>query len=368
MSPLALAIEMAFVPQQEPASFDFTVREVVLMGRYPHLGRRRSCGEADYALAAEALQAADIVHLADRPITRLSGGEHRRVLLARALAQDTPVLLLDEPTAHLDVTHQAELLALVRKLAHRQGKAVLAALHELNDAAQYCDRLALMRDGSIIDQGTPEQVITPKNLERAYGASARVGRNPVTGRPMILALHSLREAEGSTSAARVHLICGGGSGVSILHALIRAGYSVTSGVLNESDSDYETASALGVEIAAERPFSAITPQSRQVAEALMADADYVLVAAVPFGTGNLANLELAESAQSRGARVVLLGAEDISTRDYTGGLAITAFQHMLAQGARSYSTVEAWLATLDHQSPNSAAEPGESNAKVGNLL
>ena len=142
----------------------------------------------------------------------------------------------------------------------------------------------------------------------------------------------------------------------------------TAGVLNESDSDHETANALGVEIAAERPFSAITHQSRQAAEALMADAHYVLVAAVPFGTGNLANLELAELAQSRGSRVVLLGAEDITGRDYTGGLATSAFQRMLAQGASSFTTVEAWMASAVTNSGNVAAQSGQRGAEVGNSL
>ena len=343
LSPLALAKQMAFVPQQEPATFDFTVREVVLMGRYPHLGRGRGCEDADYRLAAEAMEAADVLPLANRAITQLSGGEHRRVLLARALAQDTPVLLLDEPTAHLDVTHQAELLSLVRKLAHNRGKAVLAALHELNDAAQYCDRLALMHRGQIVHMGEPETVLTPANLQAAYSASARIGKNPISGRPMILSLRSLREKADSPIRARVHLICGGGSGVAIMHSLLRAGYALTAGVLNENDSDYETAMALGIDAAVERPFSAITAGAAARCEELIARADRILVAPVPIGAGNMANIELAEAAIGRGKQAALLGADQIDSRDYTGGQANAAYARMRAAGAGTFETLEAWM-------------------------
>ena len=194
-SPRSLAQRIGFVPQEEKAAFDFAVSDVVLMGRFPHQRPLQSPTPEDYQHVARALAQTDILHLKDRPITTLSGGEHRRVLLARALAQQTPLLLLDEPTAHLDITHQVELLALVRDLTRREMEPLgaMAALHDLNQAAEFCDRLVLLHEGRLMAEGPPEDVLTAANLRRVYQADAQIGRNPVTGRPFLFALHPARE-------------------------------------------------------------------------------------------------------------------------------------------------------------------------------
>ena len=185
---LELARKIAFVPQQETAAFDFSVRDVVCMGRHPYHTRWGGETQEDETHVQWALREADILPLADRPVTTLSGGEYRRVLLARALAQKTPLLLLDEPTTHLDITHQVQLMALVRRLARESGLGALAALHDLNQAAEFCDRLILLRDGRVLAEGEAEMVLTPKNIQNAYGVEARIGRNPETGRPTIFAI------------------------------------------------------------------------------------------------------------------------------------------------------------------------------------
>jgi iron complex transport system ATP-binding protein len=194
LSRIEIARRIAFVPQQESAGFEFSVRDVVLMGRYPHLGSGKSPGPADYALADRALAAVDLARLADRSITQLSGGEHRRALLARALVQEAPLLLLDEPTAYLDITHQAEMLALVQAMVRDRTVGAIAALHDLNAAAEFCDRLILMRSGRVIAEGFPDQVLTPDNLRLAYDAAAQVAPNAATGRPIVLTVRPARSA------------------------------------------------------------------------------------------------------------------------------------------------------------------------------
>jgi iron complex transport system ATP-binding protein len=175
-------------PQSATLTLEFTVREIVGMGRAPHLPRRPFAGETfvDEQIVSAALWDAGVAPLAERVATTLSGGEWQRVLLARTLAQQPQILLLDEPTAHLDIQHGQETLELARSLAHRQERAVLAVLHDLNLAAVYCDRLLLMMAGRIAAQGTPDEVLTRETIARVYGARVWVGRHPLVDRPLVL--------------------------------------------------------------------------------------------------------------------------------------------------------------------------------------
>ncbi len=344
LAPIEIARRVAFVPQSEVAAFEFSVEDVVLMGRHPYRQRFGGATPEDYNEAKRALAATDMLHLADRPITQLSGGEHRRALLARALAQTTPLLLLDEPTAHLDITHQVELLSQVQQLTRREGKPIgaLAALHDLNQAAEFCDRLVLLSGGRVEAEGSPETVLTASHLRRTYNANAQVGRNPATGRPSILTLHSNREQSTQSKPPHVHVICGGGSGVGILGILVRNGLRVTTGVLNRLDTDEEAAVALGIEAALEAPYSPFSADACDHARALMADAQIILVTPVPFGRGNLPNLEMAAAAQTAGKEIVLIGDADFAVRDYTSGAATHLFEQLLQGGACRYDRVEDW--------------------------
>jgi iron complex transport system ATP-binding protein len=342
MSRLEVARRIAFVPQQEPAAFDFTVREVVLMGRYPH--RRRGLGdtEADFALVRQTLSETDLIALADRPITRLSGGEHRRVLMARALVQQTPLMLLDEPTAHLDPTHQVELMQRVQDLTRQRNIGALAALHDLNQAAEYCDRLVLMAAGSILAVGTPKEVLTSENLRIAYAAETQIGNNPVTGRLSVFALRPLRAHPPSAALPRVHVVCGGGSGVALLGVLVQHGFAVTVGVLNRLDSDQIAADTLNLQAVVDDPFTAVSPVAKTRCAQLMKQADVLLVTDVPFGRGNIVNLELVEAAQQTGKQVILLGESDFSQRDFCEGVALRIFDRLIANGAVSLRRIEDW--------------------------
>jgi iron complex transport system ATP-binding protein len=173
LSRRALARELAVVPQDARLAFPFSAGEIVLMGRSPHLGPLGFESDADVALAREAMARVGIEALADRSVLELSGGERQLVLVARALAQDPKVLLLDEPTAHLDLRHRMVVLDLVRDFV-RSGRSALVVSHDLTLAARTCDRIALLREGELLANGAPGEVITPESLLRTFGIGAEV--------------------------------------------------------------------------------------------------------------------------------------------------------------------------------------------------
>jgi iron complex transport system ATP-binding protein len=177
---------ISVVPQSAQLPPAYTVWECVSLGRTPHLNWLGHLSSRDHAKIDTALQDSETSDLRDRRAGELSGGEQQRVLLARALAQDCPILLLDEPTAHLDLHHQVALLGLVRKMAKEQNLAVLIALHDLNLAALYTDRLALLVDGQLRASGAPSQVLTSEILQAAYRVPLNVHRHPEHDAPWVV--------------------------------------------------------------------------------------------------------------------------------------------------------------------------------------
>ncbi|MGE0821771.1 MAG: heme ABC transporter ATP-binding protein [Candidatus Binatia bacterium] len=184
----ALARVIAVVPQATNIELPFSVLEVVLMGRSPYLGKFGFESAADLAVAQRVMEQTGIPTLAAREVHTLSGGERQRVILARALAQAPVVLLLDEPTAFLDIKHQVAICDLVKRLTRDQGLGVVVILHDLNLAALYCDRLALLKAGQLFCQGTPEQVLTYANVKTVYETDVYISRNEITGKVHLLPL------------------------------------------------------------------------------------------------------------------------------------------------------------------------------------
>ncbi|MFN8624613.1 MAG: heme ABC transporter ATP-binding protein [Candidatus Binatia bacterium] len=182
-----LARQMAVVPQGGTIEFPFSVMEVVLMGRAPHLGGFAFEGDRDVHVAEAAMQRTGTLHLAHRSIHELSGGERQRVILARALAQEPQLLLLDEPGAFLDIRHAVELYDLLRDL-QAEGMTIATVLHDLNLAALYCDRLALLKDGRLVRRGAPAEVITYATVKDVYGTEVYVDTNDITGAVNVLPL------------------------------------------------------------------------------------------------------------------------------------------------------------------------------------
>ena len=178
------ARRIAFMPQHD-AAHPFTALETVLMGRYAHLGRFELEGREDRRIALDAMTRTDTAQFQGRQLDRLSGGERQRVILARALAQQAGVILLDEPSASLDLRHRLAMMETLRAEAATRNVAVVVALHDVSLAGRYCDRLTLLSDGVIAAEGAPADVLTPANLRRAFGVETSVQQDPATGRPQV---------------------------------------------------------------------------------------------------------------------------------------------------------------------------------------
>ncbi|MFH1559819.1 MAG: ABC transporter ATP-binding protein [Chloroflexota bacterium] len=186
LSPRESAQLVAVVPQSPHLPGSFTALELVLMGRTPYLGLLQAESKGDLATVQRAMELTGTWEFANQPMDKLSGGERQRVLIARALAQETPLLLLDEPTASLDIAYQMTILDTVRTIQRERGGAILIAIHDLTLAAQYCHRIALLKNGAVYAQGSPREVLTSANVLEGYSAQVCILDHPVSGMPVVL--------------------------------------------------------------------------------------------------------------------------------------------------------------------------------------
>jgi len=337
LSSIERARLVGVVPQQVTSAFSVEAREFVTMGRHPHLSRFAIPGAHDAEVVERAMSLTDTLHLAEKYTDELSGGDLQRLALAQALAQEPRLLLLDEPTSHLDLNHRLQVLDLVRDLAREQGLGVLAVFHDLDLAARYSDRIAVVAGGTIATAETPARAITTATVREVFGVRAVVGIDPVTGTVSVTPV--LRDgAVAPVARGRVLVIGGSGCGSQLMRRLVLAGWDVTAGALNAGDADQVLAEALGVEYARIPPFAPMDADAvRRVA--LLADAaDAIAVSDVPFGHGNADNLRIAAEHAESGTPTVLLG--EVEGRDYTDGVAAGLWARALAAGAQSACDVD----------------------------
>ena len=354
------AQRIAVVPQELHIPFAFTVEHMVSLGRTPFvkpfLGERTP---HDQAIVDDALQAAGVALFAKRIFNELSGGERQRVMIAMALAQEPSLLLLDEPTSHLDIKYQIETLELVQRLNTARGVTVIAAMHDLNLASRYFPRLLLFQRGIVADGG-PAEVLEPELLSRVYGVDVRVGILRGATHLSVLPPDNPIEDVAKRQQAVVHLIAGGGSGEVMMRALADEHIPFSIGPLNIGDSDYTLALRLAEQVIVEQPYAPISQTSLDQMQKSLAQVSLLIICPTPIGPGNIALLQEAVVAAKRGLPVVLLTSPDttvcapdmvietddgalqrsgMAARDYTDGEGVKQISELLRQGATIVQSV-----------------------------
>ena len=341
-----IAGRVGVVPQNWEISFPFKAEELVLMGRFPHIQRFRGETGIDYRIVDEAMELTKIRHLKNRLVTELSGGELQRVIIAQALAQSPRILLLDEPTAALDIHHQLEILDVMKALLKSHGLTVIAVLHDLNLASHYCDELVLLHQGTVFTSGAPDRVLTEANLEQIYHTKARINIDPLTAKPFVRIYPASDLTPIAKTGLKVHLIGGGGSIAEILPGLRLHGFHLTCGVLNMMDSDWLAAKELQIPIVEVAPFCPITPEAERANLEFIAAADVVVLGNIPFGSGNQPNLTAALHGLEIGKQLLVCDFTPVAERDFTGGPAAEAYGKLKEAGGLTIHTVQELIGKL----------------------
>ncbi len=348
--PLTLAKQMAVVPQESRINFNFSVYELVMMGRNPYQNRWGRITEKDRSIVEEAMDLTDTWKFKERKITELSSGERQRVIIARALAQQPDILLLDEPTASLDINYCQGIFDFLSHLNKNLKITIIAVSHDLNLTSQYCDRLILLNEGQIYVVGSPEKVLTTANISEVYNTDIKIINNPLTDRPyLILGPGDYNQDVKSKNGGKIHVICGGGSGKKLLEELYHRGYTLSCGVLNQGDADWEMAKKLNLDLVEIPPFASIDQVALQKNQVYIKRADLVLITNTPFGYGNIANLELIS--EMEGKKIILQQKNKFYKRDYTGGK------------ARKY-----WEKIVERKYTYSVADQDELIGKISGLI
>ncbi len=310
---------MGYLPQENP-EVGLSVLEVVLLGRTPYI-KGIKASNLDVMLAKQALKEVGLQGFESRRFSELSGGERQKVMLARVFAQQPKIMLLDEPTAHLDLSAQLEVMDLVKRKVTDNCSAIVA-MHDINLAAAYADKILMIKSGEVAYAGETGDVLTPEAIKDVYGVDVIVKKH---GR-YIYVLPIRREKRRN---GMVHIICGGGSGRDIIY-ILGSEYSVSVGVINALDSDWEAAMEMGCKIIDEAPFSEIGEEAFSRNLDAVEKADVVVLANLSVGRGNVKNLIAAKRAAELG-KLIIVNATPFSERNFAGKYAEELYKYLLSK-------------------------------------
>ena len=314
---------ISVVPQHIPYTFGFSCFEIVLMGRYPYMKRFQTETDIDRDIVLQSMAAMKITSLVDETVDKLSAGERQRVFIARGLTQQPDLLLLDEPTANLDIQFQIEVMTLIRDLSSN-GQTTMAAVHNLPLAARFCDRIVLLDNGRVIQCGTPDEVLTADNIRNVFNVNSYVAHDLLTGELEMHGINLIRSTGPKSHVVRVHVVGGGGQTGEVLYTLKNAGFEVTAGILNNDTNDHRAACILGLDFAPTPHPGAIDEKIRVKNGRLISDADWIVVCNGIFADINLVNLRAIEACSN----VLLVEESGGMPIDYTGGKASKVYQEL----------------------------------------
>ncbi len=299
---LAGALSVVLTEQVSPGFF--SVFEFVALGRYPHTGFLGRLTRADKQAVTFAIEQVNAGKLTHRQFETLSDGERQKILLARALAQEPRLILLDEPTLHLDLKHRLEVMSILQKLCRERNITVLASLHDVDIAAKISDQVILLKDGGVMAWGPPEEVLDAKRVASLYDFN-NAGFNPALG--------SI-EIRGANNRSQVFVVGGMGCGAVLYRLLAKRGFGIVTGVLHENDIDCYVASSLGAKCVTCAPMEKITANKIKEARLLMRQAAYVIDAGFPISGLNRMNTDIITDALARRKPIFTLRKSDNAGR------------------------------------------------------
>lgn len=290
---LSKTLSLVLTGASEPSLM--TVYELAAMGRTPYTGFMGKLSARDREIVEQSLEAVGALALKDRYFSELSDGEKQKVMIARALVQEPELMILDEPTSHLDVKHKVEVINVLRRLSEEKNITCIISLHDIDLAIKGCGTLLLVNDGKIIAQGLPEDIIKSGTIQSLYGISG-AKYNELT---------CSVELTGK-STAEIFVTGGNGSGAGLYRALSRAGFGIVSGVIHENDADFHIAKAICSRVISERAFEPISTERTDEAFTLTQSAEYIIDSGFPIGSANATNIELLKRVAGSGRSIFSL--------------------------------------------------------------